>query len=84
MKTKRALVTLALSTLALTLFIVVPSLWAHEFGRMTGGGSIFLGPQDFVRGQASAAGIRVTHGFELHCGQNEPVRNQPPVEPNVP
>jgi hypothetical protein len=73
---------LAVPTLAVTLFVLIPNLWAHEFGRMTGGGSILLGPQDFVRGQASAVGTRVTHGFELHCGQNEPVRNQPPVEPN--
>jgi hypothetical protein len=34
-------------------------LWAHVEGRMTGGGSFFVG------------GVRVTHGFELHCGPNE-------------
>jgi hypothetical protein len=34
----------------------------HADGRMTGGGSIFTTPGDLP-----GAGIRVTHGFELHC-----------------
>jgi hypothetical protein len=37
----------------------------HEVGRMTGGGSIFLGSNAI----GGPAGTRVTHGFELHCAQ---------------
>jgi hypothetical protein len=46
--------------------------WAHEQGRMTGGGSFFC--SELATGQQ-----RVTHGFELHCKTDE----QPsPAEPN--
>jgi hypothetical protein len=41
--------------------------WAHQPGRMTGGGSFFC--SDLATGNQ-----RVTHGFELHCKlENEPV-----------
>jgi hypothetical protein len=77
-KTKRTLLMLALSVSAAALFIVVPSLWAHEIGRMTGGGSIFLTSGDILPGVANPTGVRVTHGFELHCaeeGQSAPEPN---------
>jgi hypothetical protein len=46
--------------------------WAHEEGRMTGGGSFFC--SDLPTGNQ-----RVTHGFELHCKTDD----QPaPAEPN--
>ena len=46
--------------------------WAHEPGRMTGGGSFFC--SDLATGNQ-----RVTHGFELHCKTDD----QPaPAEPN--
>ena len=35
--------------------------WAWIPGRMTGGGSVFM-----------ANGVRVTHGFELHCTEDGP------------
>jgi len=35
--------------------------WAWAPGRMTGGGSVF-----------TDTGVRVTHGFELHCGLENP------------
>jgi hypothetical protein len=35
--------------------VAIPVLATFPNGRMTGGGSVFIG------------GIRVTHGFELHC-----------------
>jgi hypothetical protein len=38
----------------------------HEEGRMTGGGSVFLGTGAI----GAPAGTRVTHGFQLHCAQN--------------
>jgi hypothetical protein len=45
----------------------------HAEGRMTGGGSIFLQSGDI----GGAAGLRVTHGFELHCAQpSELVNNR--------
>lgn len=37
----------------------------HEMGRMTGGGSVFLGNNAI----GGPAGTRVTHGFQLHCAQ---------------
>ena len=42
---------------------------AHEPGRMTGGGSVFT---------ASGMRVRITHGFELHCVDDDGVV----VEPN--
>ena len=44
-------------------------LCAHFSGRMTGGGSIFQGD------------LRITHGFELHCGEGE-AGEFPPAPPN--
>ena len=41
---------------------------AHQPGRMTGGGSVF-----------TAAGTRVTHGFQIHCIAPE---GAAPIEPN--
>jgi hypothetical protein len=78
MKNKRILAVAGLPILAISLFVFVPKIWGHAFGRMTGGGSIFLGPNDFVQGLDVATGTRITHGFELHCGQLE----QTPDEPN--
>lgn len=37
----------------------------HASGRMTGGGSVFLGKNAI----GGAEGTRVTHGFQLHCAQ---------------
>lgn len=43
-----------------TLLVLIAAVcFAHVNGRMTGGGSIFQGS------------LRITHGFELHCGPNE-------------
>jgi hypothetical protein len=39
-----------------SLYLPHPALGVHSQGRMTGGGSVF-----------TAWGVRVTHGFELHC-----------------
>ncbi|MBT2326020.1 hypothetical protein J7E62_27200 [Variovorax paradoxus] len=39
--------------------MMLGSAWAHEPGRMTGGGSFFC---PYLTGNQ-----RVTHGFELHC-----------------
>lgn len=39
-----------------TLTVLAGLLLAHIPGRMTGGGSVF-----------TTSGVRVTHGFELHC-----------------
>jgi len=50
---------------------VAPSAWAHEPGRMTGGGSIFC--------TAGGETFRVTHGFELHCAFPE---GAAPATPN--
>ena len=66
----------------LSLLVSVSTTWGHvppdvELvpGRMTGGGSIFTGPNDQVYesdGTPLPAGteVRVTHGFELHCNAN--------------
>jgi len=43
--------------------MMVGSAWAHEFGRMTGGGSFFC---PYLGGNQ-----RVTHGFELHCKRDD-------------
>jgi hypothetical protein len=52
--------------------MVVGSAWAHEPGRMTGGGSFFC--SELATGQQ-----RVTHGFELHCKTDA---ESSPAEPN--
>jgi hypothetical protein len=44
---------------------------AHVSGRMTGGGSIFQGS------------LRITHGFEIHCGPNEEPPGTGFAEPNT-
>ena len=41
-------------------FAVVCLAWVFP-GRMTGGGSVFVGSNS----------MRVTHGFEIHCGSNK-------------
>jgi hypothetical protein len=52
--------------------MMLGSAWAHEQGRMTGGGSFFCS-------ELATGSQRVTHGFELHCKTDE----QPsPAEPN--
>jgi len=46
---------------------------------MTGGGSVFIGgitATTKVTGQSLPSGTRVTHGFEIHCGN-------PPISPNT-
>ncbi|VTU38510.1 hypothetical protein [Variovorax sp. RA8] len=48
--------------------------WAHEPGRMTGGGSFFC---PYYGGYQ-----RVTHGFELHCGTGGAFEGADPAEPN--
>ncbi|CAN7328237.1 hypothetical protein LJR130_001742 [Variovorax sp. LjRoot130] len=55
--------------------MMVGSAWAHEPGRMTGGGSFFC--SELATGQQ-----RVTHGFELHCGQGTQFEGSDPAEPN--
>lgn len=72
---KQVVVLFGLPLLALSLFFMVPDTWGHVppgatlvEGRMTGGGSIFTGPDDLINGQANPGSeIRITHGFELHC-----------------
>ncbi len=44
-----------ISLLAILALGLIGILWAHQPGRMTGGGSVFVGD------------MRVTHGFELYC-----------------
>src|SRR5258706_4560319 len=46
---------------AVVLLFSAAVVYAWMQGRMTGGGSIF-----------TDSGIRVTHGFELHCGPEPP------------
>jgi hypothetical protein len=53
---------------ALLLSSALTSVWAHEAGRMTGGGSIYC----------PAPAYRVTFGYELHCKRE----NQPISVPN--
>jgi len=53
---------------ALLFFSAMSSAWAHDAGRMTGGGSIYC----------PAPAYRVTFGYELHCRRN----SQPISEPN--
>jgi hypothetical protein len=53
---------------ALLLSSALTSVWAHEAGRMTGGGSLYC----------SAPAYRVTFGYELHCK----LENQPISQPN--
>jgi hypothetical protein len=53
---------------ALLLSSALTSVWAHEAGRMTGGGSLYC----------PAPAYRVTFGYELHCKRD----NQPVSEPN--
>lgn len=60
----RLLVCLALSVVIIVVYAT--SAFAHRPGRMTGGGSVF-----------TSDGVRVTHGFELHC-----MENGVPIEPN--
>lgn len=57
---------------AATAATMIGSAWAHETGRMTGGGSFFC--SDLATGQQ-----RVTHGFELHCKTDDQAA---PAEPN--
>ena len=57
----------ALLVLAQFALITTPAA-AHEPGRMTGGVSVF-----------TANGMRVTHGFELHCVDDD---GQGVIEPN--
>jgi len=78
MQNKKLFATFAFPILAMILFILVSKIWAHEFGRMTGGGSIFLSSNDFVQGLTDTVGTRITHGFELHCSQIDVT----PTEPN--
>jgi hypothetical protein len=54
--------------------MMIGSAWAHEAGRMTGGGSFFC---PYLNGFQ-----RVTHGFELHCGQGGSFEGADPAEPN--
>lgn len=54
--------------------MIVGSAWAHEPGRMTGGGSFFC---PYLNGTQ-----RVTHGFELHCGTGTRFEGSDPAEPN--
>src|SRR5688572_3085470 len=45
--------------------LMMGSAWAHEPGRMTGGGS-------FVCSGIYSGTQKVTHGFELHCLDDPP------------
>src|SRR5690242_533110 len=47
------------------LALVVCLAW--QPGRMTGGGSVFQGPNQVDTANLDNTG-RVTHGFEIHCG----------------
>ena len=53
-KARRGVVVLTAAALAVV--VTASAALAHEPGRMTGGGSVF-----------TSAGMRVTHGFEIHC-----------------
>ncbi len=46
--------------------------WAWVFpGRMTGGGSVFVTPDNMeVNANGGTDTFRVTHGFEIHCGSD--------------
>lgn len=57
---------------ALLSTVAFADAWAHQPGRMTGGGSIIC--PDIGR---------VTHGFELHCGTNDPGFDNPPLPNNL-
>ncbi|NDZ13558.1 hypothetical protein C7T35_28555 [Variovorax sp. WS11] len=54
--------------------MVISPAWAHEPGRMTGGGSFFC---PYYGGTQ-----KVTHGFELHCGTGGAFEGADPAEPN--
>jgi hypothetical protein len=54
--------------------LTISSAWAHEAGRMTGGGSFFC---PYYGGTQ-----RVTHGFQLHCGTGGAFEGADPAEPN--
>jgi len=59
-----------ISALAILVLALVGILWANVPGRMTGGGSVF-----------TDSGVRVTHGFEIHC--SDPVGTPPPLPNNL-
>jgi hypothetical protein len=73
--------------LAAAVFVAAPRLWGHVppgvtlvDGKMTGGGSIFTGPNDVVNDRDGnpvygGAEIRITHGFQLHCNPNHVPNN---------
>jgi hypothetical protein len=64
--------TVLCASAAAAAMMVLGSAWAHEQGRMTGGGSFFCS-------ELATGNQRVTHGFELHCKTDD----QPsPAEPN--
>ena len=84
----RALRAVGLVALVSGVLVAVCFAWTFP-GRMTGGGSVFVG--DAANGAAGVNGgrirvdsatvdnlNRVTHGFELHCGQE----GVPPPNPN--
>jgi hypothetical protein len=58
---------------AVAMMVMSPA-WAHEPGRMTGGGSFFC---PYYGGSQ-----RVTHGFQLHCGTGDAFEGADPAEPN--